>query len=285
MGASTLVLGTGVLPRGSAFDLSTFVGSGLSIPVWDPGTARARQGDMWLDYPFEAGFQGIGGDDALAESPAAHSSEKGTVAPAWEHEARARIEAGVAAIIEQGVAYGFESARVWRILTELLQNATVYGALSESVTCAGLIRLAWEFDDTPAGATLTVAVSNPIPRLFNPAKYCNIPIEEYCNIAELGGSGHAAVSVCVGYLAAGQKLHYLWDLPDGSRIVCRLRDCPLEDSEVTSDSLLMNPAEIEVSKYDSCDREVLYSVDDFLRDVETGLPTESVTVAGIFANR
>jgi hypothetical protein len=283
MAASTLVLGTGVLPRGSAFDLSTFVGSGWSIPVWDPLTARARQGEMWLDYPFEAGFQGIGGEDTLAASPAAHSSERGTGQPVWEQEARAQIEAGVTAIVEQGLAYGFESARAWMIFTELLQNATAYGALSESVAYAGLIRLAWEFDDTPAGATLTVAVSNPIPRLFNPAKYCNISVEEYCNIAEQGGSGHVAVSLFVGFLADGQKLHYLWDLPDGSRIVCRLRGSSMADSEVPSDEILLNPAEIEVAKYDHHDREVPYSLDGFLRDVEAGLPTESVTVAGIFA--
>lgn len=279
----TLVLGAGVLPDGAVFDLSASVEAGLSVPVWDPSSARARRGDMWLDYPFKAGFQGIGGENAAGDSPATHRLQECPEDQQLAQQTRGLIEAGIAAIIEQGEALGFHSARTWRILTELLQNATAYGALSETINCAGLVRLAWEFNDTPGGPTLTVAVSNPIPRLFNPARYCNIPFEQYCSIAEQGGSGHVAVSLFVGFLTEGQKLHYLWDMPDGYRVVCRLGRCAAGESEADTDEILMNPARIGVSKYDKHDREVPYSLYDFLHDIDAGVPAEAVTVAGIFA--
>jgi hypothetical protein len=281
MGATTLAVGTGQLPNGSAFELSVSEAEVASIPVWDLGAARGAQGDMWLDYPHELGFQGIGGENTKVDR--ATPEGRASVEALQEHNVREQIEAGIAAIMDKGEQYGFGRWRVWRILTELLQNATAHGALSESVKYAGLVRLAWEFGTSQDGGALTVAVSNPIPRLFNPAKYCNISFEEFDVIAEAGGSGHVAVGVLVGYLAEGHKLHYLWDLADGSRIVCRLGASASGDSEVELDGLILNPATVEVSKYSVDNSELPYSLEGFLRDVEAGLTTEAVTVAAVFA--
>jgi len=128
---------------------------------------------------------------------------------------------------------------------------------------------------------LTIAVSNPVPKLFNPAQYCNLPLEEFFSAREGGSNGHSAVTVFVGYLTPGNKLYYLWDLPDGGRIVSSVSECA-SDPDSTD---IMYPLTVEVSRYDGDGREVPYSIEEFRNDVAAGLETQTVTVAGVFTNR
>lgn len=273
---SALVLARGKLPDRSAFDVLSYARDNREIPVWPDSAVEGALGDLILDYPYNSGYQGIGGENALrGRDPHGQIRERST---------RENIERVVAAITASGDQCGFTPERTRWILTELLQNATTHGALSDTIDYAGLLRVAWRFESEGATKNLTIAVSNPVPRLFNPARYCNLSMEEFCAIAEQGGSGHVAVSVCAGYLSKGHKLHYLWDLPGGSRIECRLAAYELDDPSAPSEENTVLPMQVEVSKYDPADEELPYTLEQFLSDVQAEQQTEAVTVAGVFAN-
>ena len=174
------------------------------------------------------------------------------------------------------------------VITELLQNATQYGKISDQADCAGLIRVKWQFSPDSEDDCLTLAISNPATKLFNPAKYCNLKIEEYLSCVADGSNGHAAVSTLVAYLGCGRALCYLWDLTDGGKIVCSLSAINPEAAdaaaaEITIPDDIVMPVKVSVSKYSNDGDSMPYTTDEFLRDVASGLRTETVTVAGIFA--
>lgn len=277
---TTLLLGRGDLPRGGPFDLSGATGEQAQpVKMWDPARAQQPQGDMWLDYPFPSGYQGLGTESAPPQGKhSVTAASPPTTEPLSAQSVRQSIEAAIAELISQGESFGFSRGRCEWIITELLQNATQYGALSVRSQHAGLVRFSWEFDGGADSATLTVAVSNPVPKLFNPAQYCNLSMDEFISILEGSTNGHSAVPIFVGYLAPGHKLYYLWDLSDGGRIVCCLSECA-----TTPDSAeLMYPLSMEVSRYDRDGGVVTYSIERFRQDVAAGLATETVTVAGVF---
>jgi hypothetical protein len=99
----------------------------------------------------------------------------------------------------------------------------------------------------------------------------------------------------VGYICEGEKLRFHWVLRDGGSIVCELSRIvedeasavgeEMGEAEINIDSLLMNPAKVEVFKYDQQGKAMDYSTDDFLRDITGKLKTETVTVAGVFSGK
>ena len=278
----TLVLSRGALPEAGPFDLSRSAGEEAQpVKAWDPMQAQHPQGDMWLDYPFAAGYQDLGSVEDAPDGEGALVSDSSSAEHLSAQLVRQSIEAGIAELIAQGEKFGFPRGRCEWIVTELLQNATQYGALSAQSANAGLVRFAWNFEGNADSATLTIAVSNPVPKLFNPAQYCNLPMEEFVLTLESGNNGHSAVPVFVGYLTPGHKLYYLWDLPDGGRIVGSVSDCASNPESAD----VMYPLTLEVSRYDQDGGEVPYSIEQFHQDVATGLETQTVTVAGVFTNR
>lgn len=284
MTAPTLVLGKGSLPDSSAFDLSIAVDKPQPVCPWSPSAAQAPSGDMWLDYSYPAGYQRLTREASSSDSDQQLPESGDSAEMRDAQRVRSSIDAAIEVIVEQGRVLGFSASRCEMILTELLQNATQYGVIHSCVDYAGLVRLAWEFEQQSEGCVLTLAVSNPVKKLFNPAKYCNLSLDDYLDAAAEGTNGHVAVALFTGFLSLGEKLHYLWDLPSRERIVCRIAPCNESDERLNEASDIVSPVVVEVSKYDEFGNELPYSLDRFLADVEVGLPTEAVTVAGVFQN-
>jgi|GEM_PF-3309943 len=277
----TLVLNKGFQPDIRPFDLSFEPASVPSLNLQE----LPLNGGVWLDYPAPRGYQFL---QSLIE--------KGEFGQDLGHAILNRINELLSTIEQAGKQVGFNDYKSCNIASELLQNATHYGALSDEVKSAGLIGVEWNFEKRGENPVLELAISNPVPALFNPARYLNIPFDEFFECTQRDcTNGHLATCNLVGYLCEGEKLRFHWVLRDGGSIVCELSRIvedeasavgeEMGEAEVNIDSLLMNPAKVEVFKYDQQGKAIDFSMDDFLRDIAGKLETETVTVAGVFSGK
>jgi hypothetical protein len=277
----TLVLTKGFKTDIRPFDLSFEPASVPSLNLEE----LPLKGGVWLDYPAPRGYQSL---QSLMD--------KGEFEQDLGQVILTRISELLSTIEQAGKQVGFNDYKSCNIASELLQNATHYGALSDEVKSAGLIGIEWNFEKRGEDPVLELAISNPVPNLFNPARYLNIPFEEFLECNERDGTnGHLATGNLVGYICEGEKLRFNWVLRDGGSIVCELSRIvedeasavgeEMGEAEINIDSLLMNPAKVEVFKYDQQGKAMDYSTDDFLRDITGKLKTETVTVAGVFSGK
>jgi|GEM_PF-6433687 len=110
MTTTTLVLSKGALPDAGPFDLSRSAGEEAQpVTAWDPARAQQRQGDMWLYYPYESGYQDLGSVEDAPGGEGALVVDSSSAEPLSEHVVRRSIETGIAELIAQGGEMWFPS--------------------------------------------------------------------------------------------------------------------------------------------------------------------------------
>ncbi len=264
MVSSTLENTRGELPETTPFDLrdiSQFQGR----HIWSTLPETLATGDLWIDYPFPESY------NALGES--SHNPQLAT-------ETKHRLELYVSSIVEEAIRAGIGKAQVRWAVDELLTNATQYGAISTTNKAPGLIRLEWLIDKAEAGATLALAVTNPCLHLFDPSRFARMEVGDFYSMESTSNNAHLGTIAMMSFLKEGSKLSYLWEMQNGERI--RLSMEPLGENapdRPKNFADLMKPTRIELSKFDPSHQSVPYSLELFHRDIETKVPTESVTVS------
>ncbi len=274
---SLLTTVAGKLPDLRAFDLSQANEStvGGIKDVWSPPVsggplvAAVRRDELWITYPFEESYTGLG---ASSRHPEIATEVKG------------RIEAHLNAIVAQATKCGLEEHRSRWTLGELLTNATQYGAVNDTDSSAGLIRMEWQIDRDESGPTLGVAVANPCVCLFDPSRFARMEAADFYLLESTGLNAHVGTLAILSYLKEGTKLNYVWDMRSGERIQLTLQEIPNNAPDRPANyEALMKPCRVEVFKYDTKNQSVPYCFKAFQRDIEQKVRVESVTVSCVIA--
>jgi len=264
MVSSTLENTKGALPETSAFDLRDVSHFG-GRHIWSPPPQNLATGDLWIDYPFRESYNGLG---------------KSSADPELAEATKRQLELHLNALVDATKVVGIDEGRARWAVDELITNATQYGAISATTEAAGLIRLEWRIDHSSEGSTLALAVTNPCQQLFDPSRFARMEIGDFYSMENTGTNAHLGTIAMMSYLKDGTKLSYMWEMESGERI--RLSMWPIAENDPDRPenfAELMKPARIDLSKFDSSNKSVPYSFDQFQRDIETKVMPESVTVA------
>lgn len=277
MVSSLLSTVTGRLPDSTPFDLSQANAHTLQgiKDVWgspvagDQHVAGVHHDELWITYPFEERYTGLG---------------EGSRHPEIAIEVKVRIDTHVNAIVQQSTRFGVEELRSRWTLGELLTNATQYGAVRETDSSAGLIRVEWRLERDESGSTLGVAVANPCVNLFDPSRFARMEVTDFYALEVTSMNGHVGTLAVLSYLKENTQLNYLWEMVSGERIRLTMQEIPenAEDRPANYEEL-MKPCRVEVFKYDTNNQPVPYSFEDFQRDIEQKVRAESVTVSCVVA--
>jgi hypothetical protein len=188
-------------------------------------------------YPFEERYTGLG---------------QGSRHPDLATEVKGHIRAHVDAIVDRATKFGVKDLRATWTLEELLTNATQYGAVSETYSAAGMIRVEWQLDQDESGPTLGVAVANPCASLFDPSRYARMEIADLYALEETGLNAHVGTLGVLSFLKENTKLNYLWEMANGERIRLTIQEIPENAPDRPANyEDLMKPCRVEVLKYDA----------------------------------
>lgn len=277
MVSSLLTTVTGQLPDSTPFDLSKANDDMLQTikDVWVPPVATDQHiasihhNELWISYPFEERYTGLG---------------EGSRHPEIASEVKGHIDTHLNAIVDQASRFGVEELRSRWTLGELLTNATQYGAVSETDSSAGMIRVEWRLERDESGPTLGVAVANPCVNLFDPSRFARMEVADFYALEVTSMNGHVGTLGVLSYLKENTKLNYLWEMASGERIRLTMQEIPdnAPDRPANYEDL-MKPCRVEVSKYDANNQPVPYSFEAFQRDIEQKVRAESVTVSCVVA--
>ena len=263
MVSSTLENTKGKLPETSPFDLrdvSHFPGRDF----WSAPPPNLVKGDLWIDYPFKESCNNLG----------ERSSN-----PTLASQTRTQLELHVNSIVKDATIAGIDHGRVRWAVDELVTNATQYGAISLTNEAAGLIRLEWHIDNsTPS--TIALAVTNPCQQLFDASRFARMEIVDFYSMENTSTNAHLGTIAMMSYLKEGTKLSYMWEMKNGEKI--RLSMEPIAENapdHPENFAELMKPTRIDLAKFDSSNKSVPYSFDQFQRDIESKVSAESVTVS------
>ena len=267
MVSSLLTIAKGELPNTSPFDLSKETNLSLRDIWTEP--VPVQRGELWITYPFEVSCVAL---------------DRDTRFPDLATSAKTHLDLHVRSIVEQATNFGVEEGRAEWAVSELLTNATQYGALSEQDKFAGMIRLEWLLDHENERPVLSLAVANPCFTLFDPSRFARMEIADFYAMDNTSSNGHIGTIALMSYLQEGTKLTYLWEMADGERVKLTMELIPenAPDRPANYDDL-MKPTRVEVFKYDSNNQPVPYSFEQFQRDIEEKVAAESVTVSCVIA--
>lgn len=264
MVSSLLSTVKGELPETSAFDLSKELHFSPK-DIWADPARHGKHGELWITYPFEEGC---------------NSLDKNSRYPELATSAQHRIALHLSSIVEQATDFGIQQVRAEWTLRELVTNATQYGALSETNSSAGIVRLEWFLDRDDAGPMISLAVANPCVRLFDPSRFARMEIADFYAMENTSSNGHVGTIALLSYLKEGTKLTYLWDMANGDRVKLTMEllaeNAP--DRPENYDAL-MKPTRVEVFKFDATHQPVPYSFEQFQQEIEAKVQAESVTVS------
>ena len=270
MVSSLLTIAKGELPNASPFDLSKETNPSLR-DIWTEPVPDVQKGELWITYPFEVSCVSLDQDTRYPDLAAA---------------AKMQLDLHVRSIVEQATSCGVEQTRAEWALRELLTNATQYGASSEQDKSAGMIRLEWLLDHENGEPVLSLAVANPCLALFDPSRFARMEVADFYAMDNTSSNGHIGTIALISYLQEGTKLTYLWEMADGERVKLTMELIPetAADRPANYDDL-MKPTRVDVFKFDSTNKLVPYSFEQFQRDIEEKVAAESVTVSCVIAGR
>ncbi len=268
---SNLDLTLSSLPSNTAFDLTTSrISSPSQTHQWyalhtTPAGKDLSKGDLWIDYNYV---------EPLMSLPLSESEDSDAY----------RIRKNTLEWIEAITAYGtqneiYELHTRWA-LSELIVNATQYGALSETNQRCGLVRLEWNFQQETTHSDLSISISNPIPRIFDPTRYARMTIEDFFSMEPSEHNAHEGTNTLLAFLKPKTSLNYLWELKSGGRIFLEVH--PISEdaaNKPTNFDSLKRPVTTNIAKISENNTAVDYSFEQFLSDIEAGLKTESVTIS------
>ena len=280
---STLRITKGETPLHQPFDASKENWANVGLPVSFDKIAL-HSGDILIQHPFSVSYQALPSSDSADSAPSSSCHSQDSLASLLREKINAQIQ-GITSVISAYPALAFRAE--WA-LTELLTNATQYGRLTPETPRVGLVRLAWEVAHEPAGPTLALAVSNPCYRMFNPGLYPLSTLSELISLNSQSCNAHMGTITLLGYLHSGTCLSYVWHTSTGEVIKVGLS--PMQEdssSEQLVDERTSEPTEeppmsnitIQAEKYSETNDLLPYSFEEFLADVEKGLPVQSLTVA------
>lgn len=217
-------------------------------------------------------------------SKEAHSDERPDVSNP-KFELRAKIKPWVDALVDHGTKLGLLELHTRWMLDELITNALQYGAPIEGIPSSSSIRVEWEFLPDGSQHNLAFAVSNPSRYLFDPTRYARMTIAEFFDMESSGSNAHEGTNTLLAFLKPGTPLTYLWELKDGGHIHLAVHPIPenAPDKPANYDEL-KRPVTMDILRTDSSKREMPYSFERFLQDIEQSLPCERVTVSGMLSS-
>ena len=261
--SSTLENTRGELPQTSPFDLRGSLISALR-DIWSPPIEKVLKGDLWITYPFEEPYNGLG-----------ETSRD----PELAKDIKTQLECHLNSIVDEAASAGIDKASTRWTVQELLVNATQYGAISPNNDAAGLVRLEWYIDQAQTVPTIAIAVTNPCQDLFDPSHFPRMEKDDFFSMPT-GNNAHLGTVAILSFLKEGTKLSYLWEMKNSERIRLTMEPIASDDpARPANFKGLMKPTRIEVSKFDVANNSVPYSAKQFQEDIENKTMPESVTVS------
>jgi hypothetical protein len=260
---STLAIARGELPLNRPFEATSEEWNRSGF-IMVPSKSEHLSGNVVIDYPFSQPYASLSADTPEFSDLAVLVRE--------------RIELNIDQISSVAESVGVSRDDTYWALTELLTNATQYGRPSEESSRAVLVRLTWEFGSDQNGPYVALAVANPCYRLFDPAFYPQLSVDEFSDLPPSNTNGHLGTIALLGKLREGAVLTYVWNGVDGSMI--RLGLSPMQEvSDEMAQKDLMAPVSISAEKFSPSHNPLRYSYQDFLRDMSARVPVESLTIA------
>jgi hypothetical protein len=254
----------GTFPEITAFD---FRDVSINAAQWIayPPKEDSDRGDLFIDYPFAGPWTELSGNKYFTE-----------FAKNTKHQLDQHIEAIILAAENVGV----DESRVRWAITELITNATQYGAISKTNPHATLIRVEWQATKEADQAHLAVAVSNPCQALFDPTRYARMEFSEFNSLTLDQTNAHLGTITLIGYLKKGTKMFYLWEMNSGERVRLSIERINDDDAHLPSNYQdLMAPIRVEATRFSKANQPIAYNFDQFLNDVAQADGTESLTIS------
>lgn len=203
-----------------------------------------------------------------------------------ELELRRGIKPWVDAIVHLGQRLGIAELHTRWMLDELITNAIQYGASSKNDSSSNPIRVEWEFLPEETDHNMAFAVSNPSLFLFDPTRYARMTVLDFFSMESSETNAHEGTNTLLAFLKPGTALTYLWELKDGGRIHLAVHPIPESAPDKPANyEELKRPVTMEILRTDSSMREIPYSFERFLQDVDESLPCERVTVSGMLSSK
>lgn len=253
----------GKLPTSSPLDLR--LPDRNQLFLWGAPPSDYSRGDLWIDYPFSQPYNALG-----ADSPD----------PELARDVRTRVITYTEKIVDEAVAAGMDGSKAKWAVTELLTNATQYARLSDDNTRGGLIRLEWLISREAVEPSLSLAVSNPCPRLFDPSHYPLMSIADFYSMEPSATNGHLGTIALLSFLKPYSSLSYTWELPHEEKICYSMRMFREGDSDRPENfEEIMKPVKVTASKFAENNSPLPYDAEAFARDVKDGLATRTVSIS------
>jgi hypothetical protein len=213
-----------------------------------------------FDYPYSEKYSRLKND---------------TTDPEGASQTKSEMEALVERICQEGIAAGMPSFQTEYAIRELLMNATQYAGTREPCEQITRVGIEWIVDANESDPCLILAISNPVPALFNPAKYSNTPFSE---LVGDDNQGHVNLLTLPGFVKPGTLLTYRWNTPAEETITCKLSYYNENDPDQPHLKEEATPSiRIAVSKSNNLGSTLPYSTEQFLQDVADRAPTTQVT--------
>lgn len=243
------------------------------------------EGEASIEYPFAQRYT------ALTQLSDAELSQAGPHA-AQASATRKTIDTLENNIASLATSHGINEHLIRYAVTELITNATQYGAQGSDDPTCGHIHVAWMVDTTPHERSLRLTVGNPCAQLFDPSYYPRMLFDDFWNIGA-HTNGHLFTISMLSLVKPETYMRYTWDLPSGERIACQMRkleNTPEEgqqarDGESLANQAMMCPVELSVTKSNSLNQPMSYSEAAFMEDVKEGIETKYLSISLILAEK
>ena len=259
-----------------------------AVPLCEPTTSGNVIGrDLQLSSPIpetpERGSLLIDQSHAIVSTDADCDQRFDASSPEW-WELRKTMKPWIDAIVDHGLALGFQELHTRWMLDELITNALQYGVSTKHDSSYNPIRVEWEFLPDGTQHSLAFAVSNPSRCLFDPTRYARMTIADFFSMESSGTNAHEGTNTLLAFLKPRTPLNYLWELQDGGKIHLAVHPIPEDAPDKPADyDELKRPVTMDIFRTDASNRAIPYSFENFLNHIDQALPCERVTVSGMLS--